>query len=110
MIQLIAVDLDGTLLRSDGVPSPEGARALAQAAQRGVRVVLATARNPYSAGAFARAGTRRHFYNRPYIWLLRPGGALPAGDRNGNRARTNQGIVNFQRPFPTTCWVLGFAR
>ena len=54
MIWLIAVDLDGTLLRSDGVPAPEGARALAEAARRGVRVILASARNPYAASAFAR--------------------------------------------------------
>ncbi|MFN2285626.1 MAG: HAD family hydrolase [Anaerolineae bacterium] len=54
MIQLIAVDLDGTLLRSDSALAPESARALAEAARRGVRVILASARNPYSAGAFAR--------------------------------------------------------
>jgi len=53
--QLIAVDLDGTLLRSDSTLAPEGAWALAEAAQIGVRVILASARNPYSAGRFARA-------------------------------------------------------
>ncbi|MBN2391172.1 MAG: HAD-IIB family hydrolase [Anaerolineae bacterium] len=52
--RLIAVDLDGTLLRSDSTLAPGGARALAEAAQCGVWVVLASARNPYSAGAFAR--------------------------------------------------------
>jgi Cof subfamily protein (haloacid dehalogenase superfamily) len=52
--KLIAVDLDGTLLRSDSTLAPEGARALTGAARRGVHVILASARNPYSAGAFAR--------------------------------------------------------
>ncbi|MGC9397008.1 MAG: HAD family hydrolase [Anaerolineae bacterium] len=42
MIRLIAVDLDGTLLRSDGVLPPEGARTLADAARRGMRVVRST--------------------------------------------------------------------
>lgn len=52
--KLIAVDLDGTLLLSDHTTAPEGARALAHAARRGVRVIVASARNPYSAGRFAR--------------------------------------------------------
>jgi len=43
------------LLRSDSMLDPEGARALAEAARRGIPVVLASARNPYSAATFARA-------------------------------------------------------
>lgn len=54
MIRLIAVDLDGTLLCGDSTLALEGAQTLADAAQRGVRVVLASARNPYSVSAFAR--------------------------------------------------------
>ncbi len=45
-ISLIAVDLDGTLLTSAGQVAPEGGRALTEAARAGVRVVLATTRNP----------------------------------------------------------------
>lgn len=45
-ISLIAVDLDGTLLTSDGQIAPEGGRTLMEAARTGVRVVLATTRNP----------------------------------------------------------------
>jgi len=45
-ISLIAVDLDGTLLNSAGQVAPEGGRALTEAACAGVRVVLATTRNP----------------------------------------------------------------
>ena len=48
------VDLDGTLLLGDHTPAPEGARALAEATRRGIRVVIASARNPYSACRFAR--------------------------------------------------------
>ena len=54
-IALIAVDLDGTLLTSERALAPEGARALVQAAQSGVRVVLATTRNPGSVREFCRA-------------------------------------------------------
>lgn len=45
-ISLVAVDLDGTLLTSEKTLAPEGARLLAQAARRGVHVVIATTRNP----------------------------------------------------------------
>ncbi len=45
-ISLIAVDLDGTLLTSAGQVAPGGGRALTEAARAGVRVVLATTRNP----------------------------------------------------------------
>jgi len=43
-IQLVAVDLDGTLLKSDGIPAPRGIRALRAINRTGVRVVVATAR------------------------------------------------------------------
>jgi len=43
-IQLIAVDLDGTLLRSDGTPAPAGMDALRKARAAGVHVVLTSAR------------------------------------------------------------------
>ena len=47
-IKLIAIDLDGTLLRSDKVLSRANARAIAEATNRGVHVVLASARPPRS--------------------------------------------------------------
>ena len=43
-ILLIAVDLDGTLLTSEGILGPKSAGALREAAHNGVRVVLASAR------------------------------------------------------------------
>lgn len=52
-IALIAVDLDGTLLRSDHTPAPEGVRALAAASERGVAVVISTTRNLDSVRRFA---------------------------------------------------------
>jgi Cof subfamily protein (haloacid dehalogenase superfamily) len=45
-IRLIAVDLDGTLLRSDGSIAPQGAEVLRKTARSGVKVVQATMRSP----------------------------------------------------------------
>lgn len=53
-IRLVAVDLDGTLLTSDGVLAPRGAELLSQASRAGIRVVLATTRLPTSVQEFAR--------------------------------------------------------
>jgi len=44
-VRLIAVDLDGTLLRSDGRPCPAGMERLRAANNRAIRVVLATGRS-----------------------------------------------------------------
>jgi Cof subfamily protein (haloacid dehalogenase superfamily) len=52
-VALIAVDLDGTLLRSDSSLDPEGARALVAAVRMGVRVVLTTTRNIASVRRFS---------------------------------------------------------
>jgi Cof subfamily protein (haloacid dehalogenase superfamily) len=54
-IQLVAIDLDGTLLTSEGTLAPEGTRVLRQAAQHGVYVVLATTRNPDSVQRFSHS-------------------------------------------------------
>lgn len=45
-IKLVAIDLDGTLLRSDKCLSPANAQAIADVISRGVHVVLASARPP----------------------------------------------------------------
>lgn len=45
---MIAVDLDGTLLRSDRTLDPDDVAVLREASERGIRVVLATARPPRS--------------------------------------------------------------
>jgi hypothetical protein len=54
-LQLIAVDLDGTLLTSKKTLAPEGAGLLKEAARQGKRVVLATMRNPDSVLPLCRA-------------------------------------------------------
>ncbi|MCF2531635.1 HAD family hydrolase [Yinghuangia soli] len=54
MIRLVATDLDGTLLRSDGGLSPRTLRALRLAAEAGADVVLVTARPPRYVDALAR--------------------------------------------------------
>ena len=53
-ISLVAVDLDGTLLTSEGLLAPRGGGLLKQAAQRGVRVVLSTTRNPDTVQSLCR--------------------------------------------------------
>lgn len=47
-IRLAAIDLDGTLLRTDGSISPRARAALAAAAEQGVTVAIASARSPRS--------------------------------------------------------------
>ena len=54
MIQLISLDLDGTLLGPDGDLTPGAAEAIARARAAGVRVVLNTGRPMTEAGDFAR--------------------------------------------------------
>ena len=46
MPRVVATDLDGTLLRTDGTASPRTRRAMAAAEECGVRTVLVTARPP----------------------------------------------------------------
>ncbi|RVW00620.1 HAD family hydrolase [Rhodococcus xishaensis] len=52
-IRLVASDLDGTLLRSDGTVSQRTARAMAAASDAGIEVVWATARARHSVGPLA---------------------------------------------------------
>lgn len=52
--RLVAVDLDGTLVRDDGVVDPRDLDALARARARGVRVVVVTGRLPDGALPLAR--------------------------------------------------------
>ncbi|MEV4417148.1 Cof-type HAD-IIB family hydrolase [Catellatospora sp. NPDC049609] len=54
MFRVVAVDLDGTLLRSDGTVSARTRAALAQATAAGARLVIVTARPPRTAVALAR--------------------------------------------------------
>jgi hydroxymethylpyrimidine pyrophosphatase-like HAD family hydrolase len=53
-LRLIAIDVDGTLLRSDGTVAPEDRAAIAAALERGIAVTLATGRLSSSAMPFAR--------------------------------------------------------
>jgi Cof subfamily protein (haloacid dehalogenase superfamily) len=60
-VRLIATDLDGTLLRADRSVSDRTRAALARAQDRGIVVVLATARPPATTRHFAeRAGVAGH--------------------------------------------------
>ncbi len=46
MIRVAAIDLDGTLLRSDGTVSAATVKAVARAVESGIRIVVVTARPP----------------------------------------------------------------
>ena len=52
-IKLIAMDIDGTLLDSHSQLPPENARAIADAADRGIEIVIVTGRRFHSARAIA---------------------------------------------------------
>jgi Cof subfamily protein (haloacid dehalogenase superfamily) len=52
-VRLVAIDLDGTLLRSDHTVSSRARNALATARAAGIEIVLATARSPRSARLIA---------------------------------------------------------
>jgi Cof subfamily protein (haloacid dehalogenase superfamily) len=54
-IRLLALDVDGTLLRSDGTVADADRRAIAAALERGIAVTLATGRLSSSALPFARS-------------------------------------------------------
>ncbi len=73
---IVALDLDGTLLTSDKRISREDADALRTALKRGVRVMLATARPP-----------------RGVRWILEELGALENGERDGTTINYNGALV-----------------
>ena len=71
MIRLIATDLDGTLLDSDGRIPLENRRALERAVKSGVRLALATARKASTTASVARAlglPCARIAHNGARIW------------------------------------------
>jgi hydroxymethylpyrimidine pyrophosphatase-like HAD family hydrolase len=53
-VRLIAIDVDGTLLRSDGTVAATDSQAIARALEQGIAVTLATGRLSSSAMPFAR--------------------------------------------------------
>jgi Cof subfamily protein (haloacid dehalogenase superfamily) len=52
-VRLAAIDLDGTLVRSDGTVSERSHAALQRAMRSGIEIVLITARGPHSVGELA---------------------------------------------------------
>jgi Cof subfamily protein (haloacid dehalogenase superfamily) len=70
-IRLIAIDLDGTLLSTRKQVSPRNATALRRAQDRGIRIVIASARPPRSVRAIYRLlqlDTLQINYNGALIW------------------------------------------
>lgn len=71
MIGLVAIDLDGTLLNDGKEVAGQTARSLARAVERGVRVVIASARPPRSVRAIYHSlglDTWQITYNGALIW------------------------------------------
>jgi hypothetical protein len=70
-IRLIAIDLDGTLLRDDKTISPRVLETIAEATRRGIHVVLASARPPRTTRAFHEQlglSSIQVNYNGALIW------------------------------------------
>lgn len=78
MYKLIAIDIDGTLLGSDGLVSGENIRALEQARGCGVHIVLATGRPPMGI-----ARIRAQMSDPPDEYLIAFSGALTRQIRTG---------------------------
>jgi len=95
---LVAIDVDGTLLDSTGRLSPENERAVRAAVERGVRVVLATARPPRTTrplaerlGLAGAAGSSVHIhYDGAVVWSARRNGA---NEHWALPARTSQSVI-----------------
>jgi Cof subfamily protein (haloacid dehalogenase superfamily) len=98
-LRLVAVDLDGTLLTSESKLAPQGARALAEAAEQGVRVILATTRTPDSVRAFAREIGLRDILictNGAEIWLSPKGPVWVKRSLDAALARAVAGLADRQ--------------
>jgi 5-amino-6-(5-phospho-D-ribitylamino)uracil phosphatase len=70
-VRLIAIDLDGTLLRDDKTVSARSLDAIARARHAGVHVVLASARPPRTTAGFYRQlalSTPQVNYNGAVVW------------------------------------------
>lgn len=70
-IRLIAIDLDGTLLRDDKTISPRVRESIAESTRRGIHVVLASARPPRTTRAFYEQlglSSPQVNYNGALIW------------------------------------------
>ena len=90
---MIAVDLDGTLLRSDRQLDPADVAALREAADRGAQVIVTTARPPRSTRGIyeqLRLNTPTINYNGAVVFDPRTGTAL---DHLPLAAQTAQAIV-----------------
>lgn len=77
MKRLIAIDIDGTLLRRSEDPEPEDMRAVMAAREAGLPVILATGRSHFSSAPVANRllpGMPHVTYNG--AWILGPGGEL----------------------------------
>jgi len=92
-IQLIAIDMDGTLLGSDGRVSPRNAAALRNAEAAGLEIVIATG--------------RRHCYAMHILRDLKLRAASALVSSNGTVIRTigSELVHRTHMPLPTARWL-----
>lgn len=99
--KLVALDLDGTTLRSDYTISPRTKRAIDALQARGVRVILCTGRPARTAKPYAeRLGLTEVviLYNGGMVYNYDAGRALACFEFSGNLARET--ILTLRRSYP----------
>jgi len=95
MIKLLVIDLDGTLLHSSGVLSPETVGTIERCKEAGITVVIATARPPRSSRMFherLRLNTPSIHYNGALICDFATG--LATGHRLQAAVSANQRLAS----------------
>jgi Cof subfamily protein (haloacid dehalogenase superfamily) len=114
-VKLVACDLDGTLLRSDGTLDRRSELALVELQRSGMQLVICTARPPRWLGPLAAATGRRGVAvcaNGAVIWDLEASNVLDVSALETAAAR--QVVTRLSAIFPAamwaTEWVDGFGR
>jgi hypothetical protein len=105
--RLVATDLDGTLLRSDGTLDDRTRRAIARVEARGIAVVLCTARPPRVVGPLARATGHRGMAvcsNGSVIWDLHTETPVESFPFTAWTAR--EVVARLRHTLPDACWAV----
>ncbi len=105
-IKLIALDMDGTLLNSDGEVSPENRAAIAEAKKKGIHIILSTGRSKLSCNEYAKSLQLNSYLvtvNGSEIWG--PSGELV--QRNNVDAELVQWMWELSKTHSTKFWAIG---
>lgn len=106
-LRLVATDLDGTLLRSDGTMDPRTREAIARVEASGIPVVLCTARPARVLGALAQATGHRGIVvcsNGSIIWDLHTDTMLDAFPFTVEVAR--EVVTRLRGALPDSTWAM----